>query len=128
MSEKNAKLEALEADFHGAASDVATWRSFLEHPGWVLYSKILDEQMKLRQGTINFAPLESFGKIFAQEFMKGEASFAALALALPHTQLEQAQLTAKNLETAIELEKTNETEAPAGKRSRVDDEQFSRDE
>ena len=122
------KREELESELHRAIERAAGWRGLLDHPGWVRYKSMADEQIRLRHATICLTPLESFGKSLEQEFMKGEAAGLTLALTLVETQHEMARLDVERLTTAIEMETTNETAAkqPDG-RSRVENDDFSRE-
>jgi len=125
MNEKVAELDGAYSD---AASLVATWRSLLDHPGWKMYEKFLLEQRQNRIATVALIPLESSAKIFAQEFMKGEAAGLGLAQITPYAQLEQAEADVKVLSVKLDREKEHvEEDAKARGASRVDDRDFSRD-
>lgn len=117
MSER---LDALEAGLSENGGDIATWRSFMEHPGWALMEKRLDHDRKMRALAITANSVRSVGEVFAQEFLKGEASGLGHALSMPQTELEQLELEAKKLAVLIEGERDAvKMEARAGERSRV---------
>ena len=117
MSEK---LDALEAGLSENGSDVATWRSLMEHPGWALMEKRLDHDRRMRALAITANSVRSVGEVFAQEFLKGEASGLGHALSMPQTELEQLELEAKKLAVLIEGERDAiKSKERADERSRV---------
>ncbi|HYE38147.1 hypothetical protein [Methylocaldum sp.] len=67
------------------------WASLLAHEGWKILSGIIQEQVENRKDLI-FSPLERADEAFKQEYLKGEAAFGELVLALPTTMLEQVQV------------------------------------
>lgn len=117
MSEK---LDALEAGLSENGSELAVWRSLMEHPGWALMEKRLDTERKMRALAVSAQSVRSVGEVFAQEYMKGEASGLGLALSMPQTEVEQLELEARKLEVLIEGERNAlKAEARADERSRV---------
>ena len=80
MSEKR---EELEGELSQVASSAQTWKSFLEHPGFALYERMLTEQIALRQTTVCLTPVNSEYTPFTQEYYKGEASGMIKAMDIP---------------------------------------------
>ena len=119
------KRDEISGRLSETASDVASWRGLLDHPGWKRYKDIIEQQVRLRHATICLTPLESFGKSLEQEFMKGEAAGLGLALALPETQHEMARLDLERLTVALEKETDNEKARKSDGGSRVDNNDFS---
>lgn len=122
MSEER---DAIAGKLSQTASVLAVWRGFLEHPGWALYSKMLQEQADGRKGEILLKPLKNAEALYAQEFSKGEISGLMLATVSPFAVLEglksEVEALEKLEEKQNELEKVR-TDAASG--SRVDDERF----
>ena len=116
----------LEDEYSVKSGVLTTWKQLTEHPGWALYSKILEEQRRIRAET-NFAtPLKSFGDVLPQEFQKGEGMGLALAKSIPATMIEGLQLDLEKLRVFLEQESENEVGTTvADARSRVDDDDFS---
>jgi len=121
------KRDEISGRLSEAASTVATWRGLMDTPAWKNYRAIIEEQVRLRHATICLTPLSSFGKSLEQEFMKGEAAGLGLALALPETQYEMASLDLERLTVELEKEMDNETSGKSAERSRVFDDDFSRE-
>lgn len=113
--------EDLEAKISSVGSRLAVLRHLVESPGWEIYSKLLQDQENLRKGEILLRPLESFSKIPAQEFAKGEVMGLNLAIVMPFTQIEV--LTSELQALRLELERENalaKAREDGGSRSRVD--------
>lgn len=122
MSEK---IDALEGQLSDKSGLLSVLRSFTEHPGWEIFSKMLEAQQNGRKGEVLLQPLSGDNAVYKQEFMKGEISGLALAQVAPFTQIEVLKLEVKTLQE--QLERENELEArisDVSGRSRVDDEQF----
>lgn len=117
MSEKS---ENLEQQLQDAAKESHLWKTLFEHPGWVAFEKLIEAQVNIRQRTILLTPLASNAQVFQQEYMKGEAAGAQLALALARSQLEQAELNRVRLTNELEREHEIEERIPADGGSRVD--------
>lgn len=111
------KLEQLEGELSQKASLKATWKSFLEHPGWALLEAGLKEQRAGRL-LVLAEPCTTFGSVLPQEFMKGEGSGLGLAMNFPRLQIELLESEVKRLETTIELEEANESAEKASVLSR----------
>ena len=103
------KLENLQAEVSKKASELATWKTFMEHPGWVLFRRWLEEQKTARHAVL-LEPSTSMGNILQTEFMKGEAAGLAKAMFLPDAQLEMLQVEVKRLNTYLEMEEANVSE------------------
>jgi len=124
MSEKR---EELEGQLSEMASLATTWKSFMEHPGWELYNRILREQMNLRQQTVCLTPISSENTVYAQEYYKGEFSGIGMALAIPQSQYELVDLRRKTLVKELEIEDDVESEMAAresGRESRIGGDPF----
>ena len=79
------------------------WQSFTAHEGWKMLAEVIRSQVDNRKGLI-FAPLEGHDKVFAQEYLKGEAAFGELILTLPTTMLEQVQVELDQLKQSNSTE------------------------
>lgn len=123
MSEK---LEQIQGGISEAGSELATWRGLIEHPGWPLLVKKVQE--KIAGYTVGLKqPIVSLDMIPKQEFLKGEVSGLEFVLELPSSEMEQLSAEIQNLNVMEEREKDAikaETSAPE---SRVESSQFSRD-
>lgn len=123
MSEK---VAALEAGIAEAAGELATWRSFMEHPGWKKLERWAQEEKSLRAFTILNSPIQQLGQVYSQEFMKGEGSGFGLILAFPATQAESLKIEIQKLEVMRErAQDAVQQTAPAAARSRVESDDFS---
>lgn len=105
MSEKRNELES---ELSSAASEANTWKQLLEHPAWKRYEAFLREQQAMRAQVCMLTPISTEYSAFAQELFKGEYGGIGLALAIPQTQFELADLRRKAL--TQELENFDETE------------------
>ena len=123
--------QQLQAELSQKGSELATWKSLIEHPGWAWYKKVMEQQRLSRLFLVSETPLKTFGEALGQEFMKGEGAGIGLSLTLPYTQVELLQLDVNRLSTSIELEKSNvpeTTDTASVGGSRVDDSRvFSND-
>lgn len=119
MSER---IDELEGRISGEASQLATLRSFVEHPGWKVQERMLEDQKNARLGECVLRPLATMDAVLGQEFMKGEISGLSLAQVAIFTTIEvlraNVEATRKLLERQNELEK--EAIAGGSGSSRVD--------
>lgn len=123
MSEK---IDELAGQLGEKSSTLSILKSFVEHPGWELHAKMLEEQQNSRKGEVLFKPLAGDNSVYAQEFMKGEISGLALAQVAPHTQIEVLKLEIKTLQAQLEREDEIEKRtADVSRRDRVDDPEWT---
>lgn len=123
MNEKQARLEG---EISQKASNLATLRSFTEHPGFAIFHKIMEGQKDLRKGEILYKPLQNSEALYAQEFMKGEISGLTLSQISVFAQIEtlKSDLQAATFQLENERELAKEKSEADG-RSRVDGPTFS---
>lgn len=121
--------DELAGELRAAAEERAFWRALLELPAWQRFVQIIQEQRNVRASTVCLQPISSLGQALAQEFMKGEYGGLGLAITLPQTQLEVAEINIERLNQEIERDQDVNTIAKASEdgRSRVDDEHFYRE-
>ena len=86
----------------GLGSDLATWRNFLEHPGWKKFAAILETQRSTRADTVMHTKLTTLEQALDQEFTKGEAAALELMLALPTTIVENLEQEIEQLNEQIQ--------------------------
>lgn len=122
MSEKTDKMAG---EISNKGSLLAVLRGLTEHPGWAIYSGMLQDQQDIRKGEVLLKPLPSTEAVYAQEFMKGEISGLSLAQISLFAHIEQlrsdVQVSEAKLERENELEKERTTR---GSESRVDGDAF----
>ena len=127
MSEKT---DFLSSKASAAGSKLATLRGLIEHPGWKVFSDIVESQKDLRKGEILMKPLQNTEAVYAQEFMKGEIQGLALAQISIFAHMEvlaaEVQVLSKQLENEHEIEER--VAAGTGSGSRVDGGSFGGDD
>lgn len=122
------KEEALERGISEAASELSIWRSLQEHPGWVLLEKYMTSEKTLRAFAVLNNPIHQAGQVYAQEFMKGEASGLGLIQNFPATQVEVLKIEISKLEVMVEREHdATKAETSVDDGSRIESSEFTRD-
>jgi len=123
MSER---IPEIEKDISEKQAELHLWKGLLGHPAWAMYEKLVRLQIDARRMEICMVPLQSSAGVFTQEFTKGEASGAQLALTMVYAAKEAAEMDVTRLNVQLDQEKDNvASETSAGAASRVDDEHFS---
>lgn len=115
------KADVLESQLSEESARMTLWRSFMEHPGWPEFARLLNEQMNTRQQVICLTPINSEFSAFAQEYFKGEFSGIKTALDLPQAQLDEAKREVTIANQLLENENETEARISAASASRVDD-------
>ena len=112
--------EELEKRLREAAAQEHLWKTFMEHPGWSAFEKVLQEQQRLREVLVRQSYVHSVGEAFGQEGIKGEANGIGIALQIPSQLLEAAQLERRLATKELEIEDATESEvAAAGRNDRL---------
>ena len=112
--------DQLETRLSEEASRMAMWRSFMDHPGWAEYQRLLRQEMQIRQQVICTTPVNTERGVFAQEFFKGEFSGTNTALEFPQTQYENAKRETSLLNAQLENEYEADERVARATKSRVD--------
>jgi hypothetical protein len=101
MSERKNELEDQLSE---TASELSTWRSFIEHAGWARLCKVLENQAA---AALEPHPLEKMDQILEQEFKKGSAFAFRLIRQLPDIEIQNQQNSLERLQKEIEYETEN---------------------
>jgi hypothetical protein len=112
--------DALETRRSEEASRMSMWKSFMAHPGWEEFKRLLEQDMKIRQQVICTTPVNTERGVFAQEFFKGEFSGINTALEFPQTQYETAKRETSILDAQLENEYEADERVARATKSRVD--------
>lgn len=72
-------------------------RDFVQHPSWIMISRILEAQATLRSNAIVCQPLKGLDGALEQEYMKGEAAQLLTLRGLPEVLIEELEQAVKDI-------------------------------
>lgn len=101
------KKDDLEGELSEKASLLASWKSLIASPAWKLYESAALTQRQTRLLMLA-DQVTTMGGIFAEQFIKGEASGLGLAAKFPQIQIDMLEMEVKRLRMAVDLEEAHE--------------------
>ena len=98
-------------DLATAPDLLAQLQELVKHPGWVLISRILEEQAQYRLNKMVATPLNTLDEALGQEYVKGEAEQLLTLRGLPDVLIEELQITVRKMREDAGRDSTNDAQS-----------------